>query len=93
MKTGHIAQAKEVLETASKADPAQEETTLLLGSIKDELSPEPSKHKKKAKKSKKEGSREKERDKNERKACCQEEQQRGDQKALKLLSCLRLEAT
>ena len=35
MKTGHIAQAKEVLETASKADPAQEETTLLLGSIKD----------------------------------------------------------
>jgi tetratricopeptide (TPR) repeat protein len=53
MRTGQIAQAKEVLELAKKADPSQEETTVLLSSIKDELSPEPQKYHKKWKKSKK----------------------------------------
>jgi hypothetical protein len=52
MKTGHIAQAKVALEAAKKADPALEETTVLLNSIRDELSPEPKKYqKKKGKKS------------------------------------------
>ena len=53
MKTGHIKEAKESLEKAKEADPALEETSLLLNNIKDELSPEPKKYKGKGKKSKK----------------------------------------
>jgi tetratricopeptide (TPR) repeat protein len=41
LKTGRFAEAKEALETAKKADPGLEETSVLLSNIKDELSPEP----------------------------------------------------
>ena len=40
MKTGHIKEAKEALEAAKNADPALEETTVLLSNIRDEFSPE-----------------------------------------------------
>lgn len=62
MKTGRIAEAKEVLEAAKKADPSLEETAVLLNNIgDDEFNPEPrkiskkikGKRSKKAKKSKK----------------------------------------
>ena len=46
MKSGRIAEAKESLEAAKKADPELEEATVLLSNIKDELTPEPRKHRK-----------------------------------------------
>jgi hypothetical protein len=52
MKTGNITEAKQALESANKADPSQEETTVLLSSVKDEFSPEPKKYTKKGKKGK-----------------------------------------
>ena len=61
MKSGRIAEAKESLEAAKKADPELEEPTVLLSNIKDELTPEPrsyhrhknSKHEKASKRGKK----------------------------------------
>ncbi len=50
MKTGHIKEAKEYLERAKAADPNLEETALLLGNIRDELTPTTSKYKKPKKK-------------------------------------------
>ena len=55
LKTGKIAEAKETLEAAKKADPGMEETAVLLSNIKEELSPEPlryGKNKRKGKASK-----------------------------------------
>ena len=40
LKTGRFAEAREALESAKKADPGLEETSVLLSNIKDELSPE-----------------------------------------------------
>ena len=57
MKTGRLSEAKETLEAAKKADPAMEETSVLLNNIRDEFNPEPRKitksKKGKSKKSKK----------------------------------------
>jgi len=55
MKTGRLSEAKDVLEMAKKADPSQEESSVLLNNIRDEFSPEPRKiiKKSKSKKSKK----------------------------------------
>lgn len=57
MKTGRLAEARETLEAAKKADPSLEETSVLLNNIRDEFNPEPRKitkgKKSKAKKSKK----------------------------------------
>lgn len=47
LKTGKIAEAREALEAAKKADPGMEETAVLLSNIKEELSPEPSRFTKK----------------------------------------------
>ncbi len=41
MKDGHLAEAKESLEAARKADPELEEAQVLLSNIKDEFTPEP----------------------------------------------------
>jgi len=41
MKTGRADEAKPVLEAAKKADPRMEETTVLLGNVRDEVAPEP----------------------------------------------------
>ena len=49
MKTGRIKEAKEVLEAAKNADPALEETTVLLSNIRDEFSPERKSYSKKKK--------------------------------------------
>jgi len=46
MKSGRIAEAKESLEAAKKADPELEEATVLLSNIRDELTPEPRSHRK-----------------------------------------------
>lgn len=43
MKTGRLSEAREALEAAKKADPAMEETTILLNNIRDEFNPEPRK--------------------------------------------------
>ncbi|WP_026843048.1 tetratricopeptide repeat protein [Citrifermentans bremense] len=46
MKDGHIAEAKESLEAARKADPDLEEAQVLLSNIKDEFNPEPRSYRK-----------------------------------------------
>lgn len=46
MKDGHIAEAKESLEAARKADPELEEAQVLLSNIKDEFNPEPRSYRK-----------------------------------------------
>lgn len=43
MKTGRLSEAKEILEAAKKADPNQEESSVLLNNIRDEFNPEPRK--------------------------------------------------
>jgi tetratricopeptide (TPR) repeat protein len=43
MKTGRLSEARDTLEAAKKADPAMEETSILLNNIRDEFSPEPRK--------------------------------------------------
>ncbi len=43
MKIGRLSEAKEVLEAAQKADPNQEETSVLLSNIRDEFNPAPRK--------------------------------------------------
>lgn len=43
MKTGRLSEAREALEAAKKADPAMEETSILLNNIRDEFNPEPRK--------------------------------------------------
>lgn len=43
MKTGRLAEAKETLEAAKKADPTMEETLVLLNNIREEFNPEPRK--------------------------------------------------
>jgi len=57
MKTGRLSEAREALEAAKKADPAMEETAILLNNIRDEFNPEPRKisarEKSKSKKGKK----------------------------------------
>lgn len=57
MKTGRLSEAREALEAAKKADPAMEETAILLNNIRDEFNPEPrkisAKEKSKSKKGKK----------------------------------------
>lgn len=57
MKTGRLSEAKEALEAAKKADPAMEETAVLLNNFRDEFNPEPrkisAKEKSKGKKGKK----------------------------------------
>jgi len=57
MKTGRLSEARDTLEAAKKADPAMEETSILLNNIRDEFNPEPRKiskvKKNKAKKGKK----------------------------------------
>ena len=57
MKTGRLSEARDALEAAKKADPAMEETSILLNNIRDEFTPEPRKiskgKKSKAKKGKK----------------------------------------
>jgi tetratricopeptide (TPR) repeat protein len=61
MKTGRFAEARETLEAAKQADPNLEETNVLLGNIRDEISPEPQVYRKKsyAKSKGKKGKREK----------------------------------
>jgi tetratricopeptide (TPR) repeat protein len=48
MKSGRLDEAKETLELAKKADPKLEETNVLLGNIRDEISPEPQVYRKKS---------------------------------------------
>ncbi len=43
MKTGRLSEARDALEAAKKADPAMEETSILLNNIRDEFNPEPRK--------------------------------------------------
>ena len=65
MKTGRLSEAKEVLETAKKSDPNQEESSVLLNNIRDEFNPEPRKIiKRKKSKSKKGAKSSKSRSKN-----------------------------
>jgi hypothetical protein len=46
MKNGRLAEAKDTLEAAKKADPTMEETVVLLNNIRDNFNPEPQKIKK-----------------------------------------------
>jgi len=48
MKTGRYAEAKEILESAKKADPKLEETSVLLNNIREELTPEPQVYRKRS---------------------------------------------
>jgi tetratricopeptide (TPR) repeat protein len=48
MKSGRLEEAKATLEDAKKADPKLEETNVLLGNIRDEISPEPQVYRKKS---------------------------------------------
>ena len=65
MKTGRLSEAKEILETAKKSDPNQEESSVLLSNIRDDFNPEPRKIiKRKKSKSKKGAKSSKSRSKN-----------------------------
>lgn len=59
MKTGRLNEAKEILETAKKIDPNQEESSVLLSNIRDEFSPEPRKISKSKKSKSKKGKKSK----------------------------------
>ena len=48
MKSGRLEEARETLELAKKADPNLEETNVLLGNVRDEISPEPQVYRKKS---------------------------------------------